>query len=226
MIKNIPDGFKKILYWFSVLLFMILELAGPVMILVIMRKIFHIYLYGEEDTLAALPVISITTLAIVFALNKYEHINFLHFPKLRIQPLIVSIIFGALMWIFSHFYNAILFPELHNETIRSIYGLVYYILSPFLAAITEEMFFRGWLLGYMEKKSFSKITIILTISTGFFLFHWLPFNPIYLRIDTFILSVLTCCMFFKTRDLRYSILIHLTADSITSMTLIIPYLLR
>ena len=203
MIKNIPDGFKKILYWFSVLLFMILELAGPVMILVIMRKIFHIYLYGEEDTLLALVVISITTLAIVFALNKYEHINFLHFPKLRI-----------------------LFPELHNETIRSFYGLVYYILSPFLAAITEEMFFRGWLLGYMEKKSFSKITIILTISTGFFLFHWLPFNPIYLRIDTFILSILTCCMFFKTRDLRYSILIHLTADSITSMTLIIPYLLR
>ena len=108
MIKNIPDGFKKVLYWFSVLLFMILELAGPVMILVIMRKIFHIYLYGEEDTLAALPVISITTLAIVFALNKYEHINFLHFPKLRIQPLIVSIIFGALMWIFSHFYNALI----------------------------------------------------------------------------------------------------------------------
>ena len=61
MIKNIPDGFKKILYWFSVLLFMILALAGPVMILVIMRKIFHIYLYGEEDTLLALVVISITT---------------------------------------------------------------------------------------------------------------------------------------------------------------------
>ena len=225
MIKNIPDGFKKVLYWFSVLLFMILELAGPVMIIVIMRKIFHIYSYGEEFILAALPVISITTLAIVFALNKYEHINFLHFPKLRIQPLIVSFIFGALMWIFSHFYNAILFPELHNETIRSIYGLAYYILCPFLAAITEEIFFRGWLLGYMEKKSFSKITITLTISTGFFLFHWIPFNPIYLRIDTFILSILTCCMFFKTRDLRYSILIHLTTDSITSMTVIIPYLL-
>ena len=152
MIKNIPDGLKKVLYWFSVLLFMILELAGPVMILVIMRKIFHLHLCGEEDTLVALPVLSVTTLAIVFALNKYEHINFLHFPKLRIQLLIASIIFGALMWIFSHFYNAILFPELHNETIRSIYGLVYYILSPFLAAITEEIFFRGWLLGYMEKK--------------------------------------------------------------------------
>lgn len=226
MTKNIPDGLKKSLYWLSVWLFVILSIAIPGTALVIMRKVLHVYLYGEEDVLAALPVTGVTILAIVFVLNKFEHTNFLHFPKLRIRLLIVSIILGILIYLLNYFYIAILFPELHRGPIESIYGLFYYILVPFLTAIPEEMFFRGWLLGYMEKKSFSKITIILTISTAFFLIHWLPFAPIYRRIDTFIFSVIACCMFFKTRDLRYCILMHLTSNAIDSIEVIIPYLLR
>lgn len=159
MVKNIPAGFRKILDWFSAFLFLLLVLAGPLMMLIIMREVFHVYLYGEEDILCFLFVISITTLVIVLALNKFEHTNFLHFPKLRSKPLMVSILLGVLVWLFGYCYFHIFFPEVHTPTIKTIYGVIFYILTPVLPPITEEMFFRGWLLGYMEKKSFSKTTL-------------------------------------------------------------------
>lgn len=213
---------KRILSWLSVLFFM----ALPVPIVFISVFIFNNcfgHLYYERDNLLFIITGEIAFLTVVCILQYFENTNFLHFSKLRVRPVIVSIVLGIACWTFGMLLYSIQYSDAH-PSIRNNYALIRSILTFTVTPIVEEMFFRGWLLGYMEKKSFSKITIILTISTGFFFYHWLPFTPIYSRLDTFVFSVLSCCMYFKTRDLRYCILMHFAMNFINSMAAMIPYL--
>lgn len=149
---------------------------------------------------------------------------FMNLPKLRLRPTMISIALGLAVWAMAAILYTFAYPGAHPR-IRNNYALCLSVMFFLVSPIVEEMFFRGWMLCYMESKSFSKPTIILTISTMFYLYHWTPVIPFYSCLDTFALSVLTCCMFFKTRDIRYCILMHFVLNFMNSLIAFIPYLI-
>lgn len=214
---------KKIGDWLLALFLMALPLCATLVIVHFFYAVFG-HLYNEKGTILFYFAGQISVLMTMFAFHRIQGLGFMTFPKLRMRSTIISIMLGLTVWIFGLILYSITYPDSH-PIIRNDYALSLSILTFLLSPIIEEVFFRGWVLSYMESKSFSKINITLTISTIFFLYHWAPVIPFYSRLDTFVFSIIASCMYFKTRDLRYCILMHFVMNFTNSMIKIVPYLL-
>ena len=191
------DDMKKAINWLTAVLFLALPALATLVIVHIIYTLFG-HFYNEKETLLYFIVSQLSVLA--------------------------SIALGLAVWAMAAILYTFAYPGAHPR-IRNNYALCLSVMFFLVSPIVEEMFFRGWMLCYMESKSFSKPTIILTISTMFYLYHWTPVIPFYSCLDTFALSVLTCCMFFKTRDIRYCILMHFVLNFMNSLIAFIPYLI-
>lgn len=214
---------KKIGDWLLALLYMSLPVIAT---LIIVHAIYMVFgrLYNEKETILFYFADQISVLMTMFAFHRIQGFGFMKFPKMQMRPTILSIMLGLTVWIFGTILYSITYPGSH-PCIKNSYALCLSILTFIMSPIVEEMFFRGWVLSYMESRSLSKINIILTISVMFFLYHWVPVIPIYSRLDTFVFSIIACCLYFKTRDLRYCMLMHFTMNFVNSVVKIVPYLL-
>ncbi len=217
------DDMKKTINWLTAVLFLALPALATLVIVHVIYTLFG-HFYNEKETLLYFIVSQLSVLATVFAFRNIQSMAFMNLPKLRLRPTMISIALGLAVWAMAAILYTFAYPGAHPR-IRNNYALCLSVMFFLVSPIVEEMFFRGWMLCYMESKSFSKPTIILTISTMFYLYHWTPVIPFYSCLDTFALSVLTCCMFFKTRDIRYCILMHFVLNFMNSLIAFIPYLI-
>lgn len=128
--------------------------------------------------------------------------------------MLLSVFIGMLYALFQ-----LLFMRLmgHKSEIPeySTWGFIYgEILSGvILVPVVEEYCFRKWIILYMEKKQFSRYSIIALSSVLFYLWHqsYVDTSMVW-RIDTILFGIFQCLLFMKKRNIYYCIIAHATAN--------------
>lgn len=95
----------------------------------------------------------------------------------------------------------------NSQDTLSLDFIAYIFAVLIVAPVIEELFFRKWMISYLERKKFKTVFIILISSIVFFLGHISWTNNIF-RLDSFIFGVVMCCIYIKYRDIRLCIFVH------------------
>lgn len=76
-----------------------------------------------------------------------------------------------------------------------------------LAPVVEEMFYRKWMISYLERSKV-KPAIILILSSFLFFFAHTNWTNMSFRFDTLIFGIVLFYIYTKYRDVRCCILVH------------------
>lgn len=189
-------------------------IAGLVLVCMVLFAPLNYYLEGITSTsIAALIyyVCSMTTPFVIFHfLKKKEEgeVNYGLKPKSVLAVVLLTIVTLAIQWgVTSPIAELIPMPDFVQalledltKDLNDIYGL---IMVAFAAPILEELIFRGIILdGLLKRRS-----VLSAILISSFLFAFVHLNP-WQFPAAMILGCFSGWVYFRTRNLIYSIIIH------------------
>ena len=192
------------------ILLTMLKIFFQVFIYYVLRVSFY---YIFRDTLLS---IILELILLCFFIFKYKKINLISKFEYKILNIISSIFifFGLLLsLIFLHENNILPINEINYKSI-----LVYAILAP----ISEEIFFRLYLLRFFFEKTYKQIVIVFFTSLLFTIIHFKP--NIYENLHYFIFSILLCYFYLKYKNIYFTILLHITWNLIVNLNIL--YLIK
>lgn len=139
----------------------------------------------------------------LFLIRQYKSLFRFHFELNRNS--LLAVVLAPLLFIASHLTYDLSFGYFE-------YPIPLILKSVLLASVFEELFFRGWVYGFLRSKKSSIIGSILISSILFASIHWnLDINAInWLKIGhSFIFGSLLAFIYEKTKNLFYPIIIHI-----------------
>ncbi len=125
-----------------------------------------------------------------------------NFPWLRL--LCIAIALFAIGEVYARLFSP--YPTTAHET--SVVNIIIDALSNLLfAPILEELFYRKWMITYLERARVKPIYILLITSFLFFIAH-IEFFHWYFRCETFLFGVVMNYIYTKYRDVRCCKFVH------------------
>ena len=201
---------KKLKCLGNVLLLMLLPLVlfGVIWVVIIFNTDV------EDNDVVAKSWQSVFWIPFVFLYYKKSHLAFnLTKNSLNLKLSIISLFLGG-VFVSSSLACSFMFHRHNAENVP----IFCYVCAILVAPFVEELFYRKWIITYLEKHGFHDISIMLFTSFLFYFIHWLaviyPFW--YYRFDTFFMGIIQYALYKKTGDIRYCIMAHVSSNVIAS----------
>lgn len=143
----------------------------------------------------------------------------------RKEWLILSVV-GIVLGLISKMYGYLIQPASSSFLLSHDTQLSEYVAYTFgvliVAPIVEEMFFRKWMISYLERNNFNIVIMIIISSTFFFIGH-IDWTRNLFRFDTFVFAVILCCIYIKYHDVRLCMFVHFVNNLVVNMISYINY---
>lgn len=168
--------------------------------------------FVHESIFATLHILQ---LAIVVLLIVFKKVDILKMYKLKnISRKLVFISFAAgllVMFLTSsieQLLNAKIIGSTGTDDFSVNFTWIFILLfAGFIAPIIEEIEFRGLLFGKLQDRNRISISAIILVSFMFMILHTGE-----IHISAMILSIVSCIMYFYTRNLLYSSIAHFSGN--------------
>ena len=95
-----------------------------------------------------------------------------------------------------------------NITYHGLEGICMFMSSALILPIIEELFYRKWMITYLERKAFKSIYILLITSFLFFFIHTNT-QYMYFRFDTLLSGAILYYIYTRYRNIKYCISVHM-----------------
>lgn len=164
---------------------------------------FFSFLCNDNEIRARLlfPLMEIGLLVCITIANIITPVKLWDNPySLKYKWILIGLVIGLITYFVSNTEAYIFEFENRNVNIRNWNFIIAELI---LAPIIEELFFRKWIITYMEKLKLPTIFIVAVSTISFWSLH-----VGFYRFDVIILAISNCIVFLKTRDIRYCIIAH------------------
>lgn len=126
------------------------------------------------------------------------------FPWLRLSCIGIALAIMALAC--NHLLNPN--PSVQEKTNETVVEMIVGVISlVLLSPVTEELFFRKWMISYLERANIKPVYIFAITSFLFFIPHT-NFLAGYFRFDILLFGAVQYCIYKKYRDVRYCMFVH------------------
>lgn len=126
------------------------------------------------------------------------------FPLLKL--LCIGVGLALVNFLFAHFLNPN--PVGQGDDTSTITETIAFVLeTTLMASVVEEMFYRKWMISYLERSKVKPALILFVTSFLFFLAHT-NWGNMSFRFDTFIFGMVQYYIYTKHRDVRCCIFVH------------------
>lgn len=98
-----------------------------------------------------------------------------------------------------------------NITYHGLEGICMFMSSALILPIIEELFYRKWMITYLERKAFKSIYILLITSFLFFIIHTNT-QYMYFRFDTLLSGAILYYIYTRYRNIKYCISVHIVCN--------------
>lgn len=135
---------------------------------------------------------------------------------------------GVILALLSVFYyrmtDQYTMPEYQNVATYELIANGFNLLL--LGPILEELFFRKWMIEYLEKKGVETLYILVLTTVLFLLVH-IGWDKIwYSRLDVIPFAIVLGLIYMKYRDVRYCIFVHFVNNLVVNLINLSNYLLQ
>lgn len=103
-----------------------------------------------------------------------------------------------------------------NITYHGLEGICMFMSSALILPIIEELFYRKWMITYLERKAFKSIYILLITSFLFFLIHTNT-QYMYFRFDTLLSGAILYYIYTRYRNIKYCISVHIICNMVVNL---------
>lgn len=103
-----------------------------------------------------------------------------------------------------------------NITYHGLEGICMFMSSALILPIIEELFYRKWMITYLERKAFKSIYILLITSFLFFFIHTNT-QYMYFRFDTLLSGAILYCIYTRYRNIKYCISVHIICNMVVNL---------
>lgn len=103
-----------------------------------------------------------------------------------------------------------------NITYHGLEGICMFMSSALILPIIEELFYRKWMITYLERKGF-KSTYILLITSFLFFFIHTNTQYMYFRFDTLLFGAIFYYIYTRYRNIKYCISVHIICNMVVNL---------
>ena len=103
-----------------------------------------------------------------------------------------------------------------NITYHGLEGICMFMSSALILPIIEELFYRKWMITYLERKAFKSIYILLITSFLFFFIHTNT-QYMYFRLDTLLSGAIFYYIYTRYRNIKYCISVHIICNMVVNL---------
>ena len=103
-----------------------------------------------------------------------------------------------------------------NITYHGLEGICMFMNSALILPIIEELFYRKWMITYLERKAFKSIYILLITSFLFFFIHTNT-QYMYFRFDTLLSGAILYYIYTRYRNIKYCISVHIICNMVVNL---------
>jgi len=103
-----------------------------------------------------------------------------------------------------------------NITYHGLEGICMFMSSALILPIIEELFYRKWMITYLERKAFKSIYILLITSFLFFIIHTNT-QYMYFRFDTLLSGAIFYYIYTRYRNIKYCISVHIICNMVVNL---------
>lgn len=203
-------------------------MAAKIKGVLVLIGVFLIYWFGMSFTIGFLYNVFSSSVLSVFAAELIFSFPFLYvmFRKSKIAligeetvnektcPWWVLLGLGLAIALMARIYYHLFSPYSagsENITYHGLEGICMFMSSALILPIIEELFYRKWMITYLERKAFKSIYILLITSFLFFFIHTNT-QYMYFRFDTLLSGAIFYYIYTRYRNIKYCISVHIICN--------------
>lgn len=208
-------------------------MAAKIKSILVLIGVFLIYWFGMSFTTGFLYNVFSSFVLSVFAAELIFSFPFLYviFRKSKIAligeetvnektcPWWVLLGLGLAIALMARIYYHLFSPysaSSENITYHGLEGICMFMSNVLMYPIIEELFYRKWMITYLERKAFKSIYILLITSFLFFLIHTNT-QYMYFRFDTLLSGAILYYIYTRYRNIKYCISVHIICNMVVNL---------
>ena len=208
-------------------------MAAKIKSILVLIGVFLIYWFGMSFTIGFLYNVFSSFVLSVFAAELIFSFPFLYvmFRKSKIAligeetvnektcPWWVLLGLGLAIALMARIYYHLFSPYSagsENITYHGLEGICMFMSSALILPIIEELFYRKWMITYLERKAFKSIYILLITSFLFFFIHTNT-QYMYFRFDTLLSGAILYYIYTRYRNIKYCISVHIICNMVVNL---------
>lgn len=208
-------------------------MAAKIKSILVLIGVFLIYWFGMSFTTGFLYNVFSSSVLSIFAAELIFSFPFLYvmFRKSKIAligeetvnektcPWWVLLGLGLAIALMARIYYHLFSPYSagsENITYHGLEGICMFMSSALILPIIEELFYRKWMITYLERKAFKSIYILLITSFLFFLIHTNT-QYMYFRFDTLLSGAILYYIYTRYRNIKYCISVHIICNMVVNL---------
>lgn len=208
-------------------------MAAKIKGVLVLIGVFLIYWFGMSFTIGFLYNVFSSSVLSVFAAELIFSFPFLYvmFRKSKIAligeetvnektcPWWVLLGLGLAIALMARIYYHLFSPYSagsENITYHGLEGICMFMSSALILPIIEELFYRKWMITYLERKAFKSIYILLITSFLFFFIHTNT-QYMYFRFDTLLSGAIFYYIYTRYRNIKYCISVHIICNMVVNL---------
>lgn len=208
-------------------------MAAKIKSILVLIGVFLIYWFGMSFTIGFLYNVFSSSVLSVFAAELIFSFPFLYvmFRKSKIAligeetvnektcPWWVLLGLGLAIALMARIYYHLFSPYSagsENITYHGLEGICMFMSSALILPIIEELFYRKWMITYLERKAFKSIYILLITSFLFFFIHTNT-QYMYFRFDTLLSGAILYYIYTRYRNIKYCISVHIICNMVVNL---------
>lgn len=208
-------------------------MAAKIKSILVLIGVFLIYWFGMSFTTGFLYNVFSSFVLSVFAAELIFSFPFLYvmFRKSKIAligeetvnektcPWWVLLGLGLAIALMARIYYHLFSPYSagsENITYHGLEGICMFMSSALILPIIEELFYRKWMITYLERKAFKSIYILLITSFLFFFIHTNT-QYMYFRFDTLLSGAIFYYIYTRYRNIKYCISVHIICNMVVNL---------
>ena len=180
--------------------------------------LYHVFSSSVLSAFAAKLIFSFPFLYVIFRKSKISFINEKTVNE-KTCPWWVLLGLGLAIALMARIYYHLFSPYSagsENITYHGLEGICMFISSVLITPIIEELFFRKWMVTYLERKDIKPIHILLITSVLFFIVHTNA-QYTYFRFDTLLSGAILYYIYTRYRNIKYCISVHMIWNLVVNL---------
>lgn len=208
-------------------------MAAKIKSILVLIGVFLIYWFGMSFTTGFLYNVFSSFVLSVFAAQLIFSFPFLYVMfrkskialigeetvKEKICPWWVLLGLGLAIALMARIYYHLFSPYSagsENITYHGLEGICMFMSNVLMYPIIEELFFRKWMVTYLERKDIKPIYILLITSVLFFIVHTNT-QYMYFRFDTLLSGAILYYIYTRYRNIKYCISLHMIWNLVVNL---------
>ncbi len=180
--------------------------------------LYHVFSSSVLSAFAAKLIFSFPFLYVIFRKSKISFINEKTVNE-KTCPWWVLLGLGLAIALMARIYYHLFSPYSagsENITYHGLEGICMFMSNVLMYPIIEELFFRKWMVTYLERKDIKPIYILLITSVLFFIVHTNT-QYMYFRFDTLLSGAILYYIYTRYRNIKYCISLHMIWNLVVNL---------